>query len=181
MLDQNDPMRLSAMKKRKKSPKVTFDDSLNTDLLYDPGVSSIHPTKNNSDLIKERNKKSNFISVYSNRQLHLDGENNSKEPRGRLKNNSAMDYSPSKFKSEEYEYDLLQFLTTHRSEDDPRVQSLFDERAVDKSDTNESRLSKLTEDQAAAIFEKRYTQCVGSIHSIILKEKSYFQRIKEAK
>ena len=103
MIEQNDSMKFSLIKKKKKVfPKVTFDDSLNTDLLYDPRISAVNPPKS-GDLIKERNKKTNFISVYSNRQIYLDGENNASEARGRFRNNNTtVEYKSAKLKHEEY-------------------------------------------------------------------------------
>ena len=64
-------------KNQKDSSKVTFDDSLNTDLLYDRSISSIHPTKGETK--KEKSKKQQeFISVYSGRPIENEQENNNK-------------------------------------------------------------------------------------------------------
>ena len=61
-------LRRKQQKQIKDSSKVTFDDSLNTDLMYDPSLSSIHPTK--VDIRKEKSKKQQeFISVYSGRPI----------------------------------------------------------------------------------------------------------------
>lgn len=78
MGENNENPHLRRKKKQKDSSKVTFDDSLNTDLLYDPSLSSIHPTK--GEIKKEKAKKQQeFISVYSGRPIEGEPENKTPE------------------------------------------------------------------------------------------------------
>jgi len=76
----NESTKQSLFKRQRKSKgfsKVTFDDSLNTDILYDPNISSIHATRIETN--KEKPKKSEFISVYSNRPIYVEKEEEESE------------------------------------------------------------------------------------------------------
>ncbi len=55
--------------------KVTFDESLNMDILYDPHSSSLQTIKIEPHI--ERPKKAEFISVYSNRPIYAEKEDES--------------------------------------------------------------------------------------------------------
>jgi len=91
-------------RKNKAPSKVTFDDSLNTDILYDPNVSSLHSSK--LDSAKERSRKTEkaeFISVYSNRAAVPEKDEDSSDSDDsydpdQRKNSNSLDYRPERYR-----------------------------------------------------------------------------------
>lgn len=100
-------------RKNKAPSKVTFDDSLNTDLLYDPNVSSLHSSKLDSAKEKPRRtekvekvEKAEFISVYSNRppvqekeeDSSSDSDDDDSYDPDQRKNSNSLDYRPERYR-----------------------------------------------------------------------------------
>jgi len=153
-------------RKNKAPSKVTFDDSLNTDLLYDPNASSLQSSK--IDSAKEKPKKQEFISVYSNRtsvkeeddsssseeeeEEEDDDDNDSSDQQ---KNSSSKDYRPDRFRSSAENFSRSSHLQSPAAGTKTYYGVSDRTNVASPNAQNESRWSKLREDQAAKLFEKR--------------------------
>lgn len=99
--ENNESTKQSLFKRQRKSKgfsKVTFDDSLNTDILYDPNISSIHATR--VETSKDKTKKTEFISVYSNRPIYIekDEDSESEESSEEKEQSPTVHYRPDRLR-----------------------------------------------------------------------------------
>lgn len=90
-------------KRKNKNPsRVTFDDSLNIDIIYDPEVPSDQYIK--IEKSSEASKKPEFISVYSNRPAKIEEEmenRNNLALKEKRKHDISLEYKPDTSQNEE--------------------------------------------------------------------------------
>ena len=101
--ENNENTKQSVFKRNRKSKglsKVTFDDSLNTDILYDPNISSIHATRIEAN--KTKPKKTEFISVYSNRPIYIEKDEDSEpeESSDEKEQSPTVNYRPDRLRND---------------------------------------------------------------------------------
>jgi len=154
MGDNTETHRLRRSRREKVPSKVTIDESLNTDLMYDPELAAVTPVKNDKNKKKNEGNssgKKEVVSVYGKgspklspilepKKQNENGNIGNMTPEGKnpRKTSANLEYKPNKTEEDQNQVDGLYYgITTEQEE-------------------RESRWSKLDEKEVARLYKQRY-------------------------
>jgi len=171
MGDNTETHRLKRSRREKVPSKVTIDESLNTDLFYDPDIATVTPVKN------DKNKKNNegnssgkkgngVINVYSKgsspklvpatvaavESKRQNVHENIATPEGKKprKTSANLEYKPNKTEEDQDQVDGLYYgITTEQQESE-----------------RESRWGKLDEKEVARLYKQRKNEIVEGLKKL---------------